>query len=216
MKKFIATTAIASALMLSPLQAFANIGDVTLKPTQTHDDVKQLQALLKVKNYFGYTGSFTTYYGSYTTSAVKKFQSSNGLTADGIAGTSTFKALGVYNVDNTRLINYAKKFMGVPYVWGGTSPSGFDCSGLINYVFKEQGIYLPRTSSSLYTNVGLKVSSPKPGDLVFFNTSGSGVSHVGIYIGNNEFISAASSKGVSIASLDNPYWGPRYLGAKTL
>ncbi|WP_409298978.1 C40 family peptidase [Peribacillus sp. SCS-26] len=216
MKKFIATTAIASALMLSPLQAFANIGDVTLKPTQTHADVKQLQALLKVKNYFGYTGSFTTYYGSYTTSAVKNFQSAKGLTADGVAGPTTFKALGVYKVDNTRLINYAKKFMGVPYVWGGTSPSGFDCSGLIYYVFKEQGIYLPRTSSSLYTNVGLKVSSPKPGDLVFFNTSGSGVSHVGIYIGNNEFISAASSKGVSIASLDNSYWGPRYLGAKTL
>ncbi|WP_026695723.1 C40 family peptidase [Peribacillus kribbensis] len=215
MKKFIATAAIASAVMLSPLQAFANIGDVTLTPGQTHSDVLQLQALLKAKSYFSYTGSFTTYYGSYTTDGVKRFQKAKGLTADGIAGRSTFNALGVYNVDTARLINYAKKFIGTPYVWGGTSPSGFDCSGFIYYVFKEQGIYLPRTSSTLYTNVGLKVSSPSPGDLVFFNTSGSGVSHVGIYIGNNEFISAESS-GVKVSSLTNTYWGPRYLGARTL
>ncbi|PLT28215.1 C40 family peptidase [Peribacillus deserti] len=216
MKKFIATTAIASALMLSPLQAFANIGDVTLKPAQTHTDVKQLQALLKVKSYFNYTGSYTTYYGSYTTDAVKRFQRAKGLTADGISGSTTYKALGVYKVDNTRLIHFAKKFMGVPYVWGGTSPSGFDCSGFIYYVFKEQGIYLPRTSSALYSNIGLRVSAPKAGDLVFFNTSGSGVSHVGIYIGNNEFISATSSKGIAVYSMSNSYWAPKYLGAKTL
>ncbi|MCY9141802.1 C40 family peptidase, partial [Peribacillus frigoritolerans] len=65
-------------------------------------------------------------------------------------------------------------------------------------------------------NTGLKVSSPAKGDLVFFNTSGTGVSHVGIYIGNGQFISATSSKGITITDMDNSYWKPKYLGAKTL
>ncbi|WP_110927526.1 C40 family peptidase [Bacillus massiliglaciei] len=219
MKKWIASATLASALMLTPLQAFANIGDQTLKPGTTHNDVKQLQELLKLKGYFKYTGAYTANYGSYTTSAVKSFQKAKGLTADGIAGRNTFNALGVYNVNNTSLVKYAKTLIGTPYVWGGTTTSGFDCSGFVNYVFKKsQGITLPRTTSLLYSNTGLKVSSPSVGDLVFFDTSSSktGVSHVGIYIGNGQFINASSSKGVSIADLNNSYWKPRYLGAKTL
>ena len=217
MKKWIASAAIASAMILTPLQAFANIGDQTLRQGMTHNDVKQLQTLLKLKGHFTYSGSATTYYGSYTTSAVKSFQKANGLSADGIAGRNTFNALGVYNINNTSLINYAKSLIGVPYQWGGTTPSGFDCSGFIYYVFqKSQGITLPRTTALLYSNTGLKVSSPSKGDLVFFNTDGSGVSHVGIYIGNNQFIHASSSKGIIITDMDNSYWAPKYLGAKTL
>jgi peptidoglycan DL-endopeptidase LytE len=217
MKKWIASAAVASAMMLTPLQAFANIGDQTLRPGMTHSDVKQLQQLLKTKGYFTYTGSLTTYYGTYSTSAVKKFQKAKGLTADGIAGRGTFNALGVYNVNNTSLISYAKTLIGKPYKWGGTTPTGFDCSGFVYYVFqKSQGITLPRTTSLLYSNTGLKVSSPAKGDLVFFNTSGKGVSHVGIYIGNGQFISATSSKGITITDMNNSYWKPKYLGAKTL
>ena len=185
----------------------------------THSDVKQLQALLKVHGHFTYSGSYTTYFGSYTTKGVKSFQKAKGLSADGIAGRNTFNALGVYNVDNTSLIKYAKTLIGIPYKWGGTTKSGFDCSGFIYYAFqKSQGITLPRTTSLLYKNTGLKVSSPSKGDLVFFDTSSgrTGVSHVGIYIGSNKFIHASSSKGVTITDMDNSYWAPRYLGAKTL
>lgn len=219
MKKWIASAAVASALMLTPLQAFANIGDQTLRPGMTHSDVKQLQTLLKTKGYFTYTGASTTYYGTYSTTAVKNFQKAKGLTADGIAGRNTFNALGVYNVNNTSMINYAKTLIGSPYKWAGTTPAGFDCSGFIYYVFqKSQGITLPRTTSQLYGNTGLKVSSPSKGDLVFFDTSSgkTGVSHAGIYIGNNQFIHASSSKGITITDMNNSYWAPKYLGAKTL
>ncbi|MGF2617985.1 hydrolase Nlp/P60 [Rossellomorea vietnamensis] len=117
-----------------------------------------------------------------------------------------------------KLLPVAQKYLGVPYAWGGTSANGFDCSGYILTVFKELGITLPRTSSSMY-NVGTKVSKSdlRAGDLVFFNTYGSGVSHAGIYIGNNEFIHASSNKGVTISNINDPYyWGSRYIGAKRI
>lgn len=115
----------------------------------------------------------------------------------------------------SQIIATAKKYIGVPYLWGGTTPKGFDCSGFVQYVFKAHGILLPRTSREQY-GVGTAVSKAnlKPGDLVFFNTSGSGVSHLGIYIGDNQFVHASSSKGVTITSLSNSYWSARYLGAR--
>ena len=115
------------------------------------------------------------------------------------------------------IIATAKKYIGVPYVWGGSTPSGFDCSGFVQYVFKAHGISLPRTSKQQYT-VGSWVSKSnlQPGDLVFFDTGGSGISHLGIYIGNNQFIHASTSKGVIITSLSNTYWAPRYYGARRI
>ena len=114
-----------------------------------------------------------------------------------------------------RIIATGKKYIGVPYVWGGSTPSGFDCSGFTQYVFRQHGIQLPRTSAQQYS-VGTWVakSNLRPGDLVFFNTSGSGVSHLGIYLGNGDFLHASSSKGVMISQLSNSYWAPRYVGAK--
>ena len=114
-----------------------------------------------------------------------------------------------------KIIATAKQYIGVPYVWGGSTPSGFDCSGYVQYVFRLHGITLPRTSKEQFT-VGSWVSKAnlKPGDLVYFNTDGSGVSHLGIYIGSNQFIHASSSKGVTITSLSNSYWAARYYGAR--
>ena len=136
-----------------------------------------------------------------------------------LSGRNTFNALGVYKVNNESLINYAKTLIGIPYQWGGTTTAGFDCSGFVYYVFQQsQGITLPRTAKLQYTNIGLAVTSPSPGDLVFFDTSlgKTGVSHVGIYIGNGQFIQASSSKGIIISNMSNSYWNQCYIGAKTL
>ena len=131
--------------------------------------------------------------------------------------TPSAAALNKVKPTANEIIATAKKYIGVPYVWGGSTPNGFDCSGYVQYVFNAHGISLPRTSKQQYS-VGTWVSksSLKPGDLVFFNTEGNGISHLGIYIGNNQFIHASSSKGVIISSLSNTYWAPRYYGAKRI
>ncbi|MGZ4134532.1 MAG: stalk domain-containing protein [Tumebacillaceae bacterium] len=117
-----------------------------------------------------------------------------------------------------QIVADAQKYLGVPYKWGGTSPTtGFDCSGFVNFMFTTHGVTgIPRTTSGDLYNRGPKVSKDKllPGDLVYFAINQPGViSHVGFYIGNNQFISATSSKGIAIATMDNPYWAPHYVGA---
>lgn len=119
-------------------------------------------------------------------------------------------------ITSAELQETAKQYLGVPYRYGGTSTSGFDCSGFVSTVYKNLGVNLPRTSSSMY-NVGDKVAKEdlQPGDLVFFNTSGRGISHVGIYYGDGKFIHSQTGQGVSITDInDKWYWGSRYVGAK--
>ncbi|KLU60866.1 peptidoglycan endopeptidase LytF precursor [Peptococcaceae bacterium CEB3] len=113
------------------------------------------------------------------------------------------------------LVSYAEGYTGVPYLWGGTTPQGFDCSGYVQYVFKHFGINLLRTSEEQYTE-GIAVSREdlKPGDIVFFSTYAPGASHNGIYIGNDTMIDA-ENRGVVVTRLfGSPYWGPRYIGAR--
>jgi peptidoglycan endopeptidase LytE len=120
------------------------------------------------------------------------------------------------NVDTrvSQLLADAVRLVGTPYQWGGTTPSGFDCSGFVDYVFAQEGLSLPRTAAEMY-RLGTPVGDPQPGDLVFFTTDRPGPSHVGIYLGNQRFISATTSRGVRISNVTDPYyWGPRYIGAR--
>ena len=116
-----------------------------------------------------------------------------------------------------QIVSTAQNFMGVPYVFGGTTPSGFDCSGLLQYVFKMHGLTIPRLADEQY-NLGksAKISQLVAGDLVFFTTYTAGVSHCGIYVGGGNFLHASSSKGVRIDSLDNEYWKTRFVGARKI
>lgn len=105
-----------------------------------------------------------------------------------------------------KIISVAKSMLGVPYVWGGSTPAGFDCSGFIHYVYQQAGISVPRTNSKGMDARSYYLDAPQVGDLVFFaNTYTSGISHLGIYIGNNQFIHAGS-KGITITSLNDSYW----------
>lgn len=114
--------------------------------------------------------------------------------------------------DMERIIARAHELIGTPYAWGGTTPSGFDCSGFLVYVFQHAGKELPRTVSDIWA-VSSSVSSPKRGDFVFFETYKPGPSHAGIYLGDGAFIHTGSS-GTTISYLNESYWSNRYLGAK--
>lgn len=115
------------------------------------------------------------------------------------------------------IIATAKKQIGVKYMSGGTTPKGFDCSGFLQYVFAQHGMSIPRLADDQY-KLGRKTTSSSQlveGDLVFFDTDGTGVSHCGIYLGKGEFIHASSSKGVRIDKLnDIYYWKDKYYGGK--
>lgn len=109
--------------------------------------------------------------------------------------------------DQTSIINIAKTYIGTPYLYGGSTKLGFDCSGLVWHVLKQSGKNINRLSAAGFYNQSKKVSSPKAGDLVFFSgTYKKGISHIGIYIGNGKMISATNS-GVKVDSVKTGYWG---------
>lgn len=111
----------------------------------------------------------------------------------------------------------ASRYLGVTYVYGGSSASGLDCSGFVSIVYRELGVTLPRTSREQFTTgIAVNQFDLESGDLVFFDTLGRGaVSHVGIYLGAGEFIHAASNPGKVITSrLEERYYATRYLGAR--
>ena len=198
--------------------------DLSLK--STGDDVNHLQEALKAMGYLK-IDNCTDYFGSQTEGALKAFQQAQGIKQDGVAGLRTIDAInkvlsgrGIVLEVATRgsevktlssdIIATAKKYMGTPYVYGGSSPKGFDCSGFTSYVYKQFGINIPRSSSGQAT-VGTMVnkSNLQPGDLLIFsNTYKSGVSHTGLYIGNGMFIhsSTTSSGGVIISELNSNYY----------
>jgi cell wall-associated NlpC family hydrolase len=119
------------------------------------------------------------------------------------------------------LVDYARYFKGGKYVWGGTTPQGFDCSGYVQYLYKKQGINIPRTALS-QSKVGEDVSMDelKKGDLLFFLTDkkrGIPITHVGIYLGDGEFIHAASKKkGIIISPITHGYYAKKFVKAKRI
>ncbi|MFZ4201196.1 NlpC/P60 family protein [Lysinibacillus sp. NPDC056220] len=131
-----------------------------------------------------------------------------------------FTGIGIHDAQAatyTDITNTAKAYIGTPYKYGGTDiKTGIDCSAYTQLVFSKVGISLERTSNAQYQQgTSIAKDNLKTGDLVFFNTSGSGVSHVGIYIGDSNFISATTSSGVKMDKINDPYyWGSRYVGAK--
>ena len=115
------------------------------------------------------------------------------------------------------VVQYALSFQGTPYVWGAETPEeGFDCSGFVQYVYRRYGIHLPRTAYQMAMALpSVDHRARRPGDLVFFNTTGKPYSHVGIYIGRNAFVHSSSAKGgVIVSSLDKPYWVDHFLGLR--
>jgi LysM repeat protein len=115
----------------------------------------------------------------------------------------------------TAFIEAAQSVMGVPYVWAGSTINGFDCSGFIYYAANKAGYKIGRYSAAGYHSRTFYVDQPQPGDLVFFeNTYKVGISHLGIYIGDNQFIHADEKKGITISNLSNPYYTAHFDGFK--
>ncbi|WP_051189015.1 NlpC/P60 family protein [Halalkalibacillus halophilus] len=114
---------------------------------------------------------------------------------------------------HSTITHTARSYIGSPYQWGGTSPSGFDCSGFLQYVYASHGKSMPRTVSDMW-NATSPMAQPSIGHLVFFETYKPGPSHAGIYIGDGNFIHAGSSNGVVISNLSESYWQSKFIGAR--
>ena len=157
----------------------------------------------------GVTPSAAALKGNSSSGSSNTGASGSGSTSSGSASSGT--------VSGQAIVNEAKKYLGTPYVYGGASPSGFDCSGFVYYVLKQLGYSPYRTPADQYT-MGSYVSKGdlQPGDIVFFqNTYKVGISHVGIYVGGGQFIHAPNSRSVvSYADLTTGYWSNHYYGAR--
>ncbi len=161
--------------------------------------------------YNGQTGYISGEYVSFTSAPASN---TFAVTLSDWGGTTDI-ILTDSSSDAQALLSYASTLMGCPYVYGGTDPSGFDCSGFVQYVYKHFGISIGRSSDDQYED-GIRVAEEdlQPGDLLFWTSSESAkTTHSAIYIGNRQFIHASSNDGITISSMDSLWYSMRYVGA---
>ena len=214
----------------------------------TGEIVQKIQARLKELSYYK-LDYVTEYFGPITLKAVETFQEQNGLNPDGVVGQKTYATLmsgkaksykkssgsgsdsskddskkkpsssSTASTKVEKMIEYAKNFLGKPYVYGASGPNSFDCSGFTSYVLKHMGVKAPRSSidQSRYSAwEAVSLDNLRAGDLVFFKTTSAAVGHVGIYLGGGKFIHASSGKSmkVIISSLSEGYYSERFRGGR--
>lgn len=160
-----------------------------------------------------------------TKQGLEKFQKELGYNVTGKLDDKTYRKLewvvfskdGIKNLSGDAVIREASKYKGVRYLMGGTTPKGFDCSGYVQYVFKQLHAQVSRTADTqALEGVFVTQRQLEPGDLVFFSTYEPGASHCGIYAGNGKFWNATSSRGIMLCGLHDDYWRTRYYGARRL
>lgn len=219
-------TMLVLAMMLAVSTVYA--GEAGYRQGDRAPEIKNVQLRLKQLGYYreSRNDKLDGYFSTGTTRAVKKYQKNKKLKETGVVDTETYRLLmgrdmpkmdrpGNVPEKAKSIIETARQFLGVPYRFGGETPAGFDCSGLVQYVFGKQGKRLPRTADEQFkTGSAVELKKLEPGDLVFFSTYERDVSHCGIYLGEQQFIHASSSRGVMVSRLDDVYWKPRYVGAR--
>ncbi|MFJ5563942.1 C40 family peptidase [Lysinibacillus xylanilyticus] len=190
----LATLALSSSVLFSTI-------DTASAATYT---VKSGDSLSKIGNQYGVSYQTLMKWNNLSTTSIRIGQKIN-INAPLVSASKP--------KPTTNLVQIAKRQLGVKYTFGGNKPStGFDCSGYVSYVFNNAGISTARKSAAGFYNTAKKVKSPQVGDLVFFsNTYKAGISHVGIYLGNNQMISASDS-GVTIANINSSYWKKHFTG----
>ena len=214
-----------SVLVLTAVLALPGIGFCqSFSQGDQGDAVRRIQQKLSDD---GYAVVVDGVFGPAMEDAVREYEKKNGMAINGIADEEVQLALLGETLPEVKMPNFvsekgeaivkaAQQYLGVPYVYGGASPSeGFDCSGFVYYVFAKQGISLPRTADD-QALVGMDVNGElQPGDLVFFSADGYEINHVGIYVGNDEFIHANSEDElIDYDSMKRDYRVRAFAGAK--
>ena len=189
-------------------EATANLGEPFVVSFQTRAQLRRLQtaSLMPSATADLAMWSPTTKMSMTTAQATKRSDTMHRFARGIISRTSSIAM---------SLTRSAMRFIGTPYVFGGTSPSGFDCSGYTQHVFAMLGISIPRLADAQFYAGLPTTGGMTTGDLVFFQTYEPGPSHVGIYLGNGRFVHS-SSHGVMVSRLGDSYWHSRYIGAKRL
>lgn len=207
---------------------FSPVSFAAFQVGETGMEIAQMQEKLMLEGYdIGFANGI---FNEQTEHAVRAFQAEHGLPVTGVVTRETYqKIMGVdlsyIDVKKRRrivgahprfsqLAEVALSYIGVPYVFGGTTPLGFDCSGFTQFCYARVGIAIPRGADLQYYHLPkVRAMDLMPGDLVFFETYEYGPSHCGIYLGDEKFVHAGTSTGVTVASLKDVYWSSKYIGA---